>query len=408
MKSSIASSVVAPFVAVILSGCADATPSSSSSSLGDRLVLEVHYTQQYQELPLTAQEAQAVGWNVSDKCVPGFGRRAQSDSYLDLWDGRHGALHLWYDRSGSVMGFGVSAASGVAAPWRLVDDHYEIDFLTRDPESACGEGPSAVAGSVGDRLLLVDASGELDAMPLTLQGAFDEKFNDGGPCFPEMGWHMMYNRHEVSSPTPVYSGADGSLLAMNLNSYVEQQTPSFEYPAPKEGKAVYGWHVYFKDHKNVCDGAPTAYALPFAETPADKANTDFACTPYFGNLWVQTLTTVVDVDAPGSVCKDADDCKFVHFMGPQKGLGSGTLCVPPELAKEDGCHCYHQVTYTQECEEEITSSHSSGSVDTSDAFDDDGVLKACADHVVLHSVVGWRQTGNLEPCDCEGIATVQV
>lgn len=385
-----------------------------ASSIGDRLVLEVKYKTTYQELPLTIEEAQEVGWAVSDECVPGLGRRAQSDNYLDLWHGRRGALHLWYDQGGSIMGYGVSAdSSGVAHPWRKVGDHHEIDFLTRDPEAACGNGQPLEAGSVGDRLVLVGDAGETKAIPLTLQGAFDEDYNDGGPCFPKMGWHMMLDRWQVSSPTPVYNGGDGSLLAMNLNSYIEQQTPSFEYPAPKEGHAVWGWHVYFKEHEDACAGAPTAYAAPFGETPEEKANTDFRCTPYFGNLWVQTLTTVVDLQSSGPVCKEAGhdgDCTFVHFMGPTTEDQGGTLCVPPQQA--DRCHCYHQVTYTQECEATIMSSTASGSVDDSDSFDGSGVLKACADHVVSNVVVGWGPSDNgqddFASCACAADATVQV
>jgi len=307
--------------------------------------------------------------------------------------------------------------SGVGAPWREVGDHFEIDFLTRDPEAACGDGPAAEEGSVGDRLVMVGNNGEVTTIPTTLKGAFEENYNDGGPCFPHMGWHMMLNRFEVSSPTPVYNGADGSLLAMNLNSYADQQTPSSEYPAPKEGKAVYGWHVYYKDHTNAClevendaGGKDTAYALPFAETPALSEYTDFHCTPYFGNLWVQTLATVVDLRATGPACQDWGTdvaCKFVHYVGPTHVSGYGALCVPP--APTDGCHCYHQVTYTAGCEEQITMSDASGTTDTSDAFDDNGVLRGCSEYVSRNVVVGWAPPAeNPTPCDCDGIATVQV
>lgn len=380
-----------------------------ASSLGDRYVLEVEYNKTYQELPLTVQDAQAVGWKVSEDCVRGLGRRAHSDNYLNLWDGRHGALHLWYDQSGSVMGFGVSAESGVAQPWKKVDDHWEIDFLTRDPESACGDGPAAEAGSIGDRLLMVGNDGNVTTIPTTLKGAFEENYNDGGPCFPRMGWHMMLDRFEVSSPTPVYNGGNGNLLAMNLNSYVEQQTPSFEYPAPKEGKAVFGWHVYFREHEDACDGAKTAYAFPFGETPADSAYTDFHCTPYFGNLWVQTLATVVDLHATGSVCQDAGidgDCKFVHYAGPDPKLQGGTSCVPP--APADACHCYHQVTYSGDCEQQVSTLNASGTVDTLDAFDENGVLRVCSEHVVNNVVVGWAPpVANPTPCDCDSTDIVQ-
>lgn len=247
--------------------------------------------------------------------------------------------------------------------------------------------------------MMVGNDGDVTAIPTTLKGAFEENYSDGGPCFPHMGWHMMLNRFEVSSPTPVYNGGDGSLMAMNLNSYVEQQTPSFEYPAPKEGKAVFGWHIYFKEHFDACPGSElgsdkTAYALPFGETPANSEYTDFHCTPYFGNLWVQTLATVVDVDT-----------KFVHYAGPRADLQSGTPCVPP--TPSDGCHCYHQVTYSSGCEQQLTSSHASGTVDTSDAFDENGVLRECTENVVNNVVVGWAPpASNPTPCDCGGTSAI--
>jgi hypothetical protein len=380
---------------------------ATASSLGDKYVLQIHYPHQYQELPLTVDYAKSVGWEVSEDCVPGLGRRAEPDgSYLDF--GRDSALHLWYDQTGNVTGFGFSAVSGIAAPWKQVGDHFEIDFLTRDPEAACGDGPAPEKGSIGDRLLMVGNEGNVTTIPTTLKGAFNENYNDGGPCFPRMGWHMMLDRFEVSTPTPVYNGGDGSLLAMNLNSYAEQQTPSSEYPAPKEGKAVYGWHVYFKEHDNACDGGKTAYAFPFAETPEATAYTDFHCTPYFGNLWVQTLATVVDLQATGSACQDAGiegDCKFVHYVGPNPHFGGGTLCVPP--APEEGCHCYHQLTYDGGCEKQISTSNASGTWDTSDAFDENGVLRGCSDNVVNNVVVGWAPPAEKPtPCDCEGIVQV--
>lgn len=140
--------------------------------------------------------------------------------------------------------------------------------------------------------------------------------------------------------------------------------------------------------------------------PSPEIAGGFTCTPYFGNLWVQTLATVVDVHATGSVCETDEECQFIHYIGPNKDTGFATHCVPPSPA--DGCHCYHQVTYTYECKDNIMSSKASGTVDTAGSFNGDGVLKACADKVVSHSVVGWAPAGEeLASCDCTGIA-VQV
>lgn len=384
--------------------------SAEKSSLGDRLLLQVHYGKQYQALPLTAADAVAQGWNVADECLEGFGRRAHAVHFNNLWnDDKHGALHLWYDREGAIMGYGVSAMTGVASPWRPVGDHFELDFLTRDPVSACGHGTVLPRGSVGDQLLMITEDLTPVTIPMTLQGAFDNKYNDGGPCFPDMGWHMMYDRFEVSTPTPVYAHAEGFLLGMNLNSYAAQERPSFEYPSPKEGKAVDGWHVYFRDHVGACEGMPEATdpsKLPGSADLEPETAGGFTCTPYFGNLWVQTLTTVVDVHADGSVCESDDECQFVHYIGPNKNSGFATHCVPPSPA--EGCHCYHQVTYTYECKDDIMLSNASGTVDKVGAFNTDGVLKACADEVVSHTIVGWAPGAQgPESCDCTGTA-VQV
>jgi hypothetical protein len=229
-----------------------------------------------------------------------------------------------------------------------------------------------------------------------------------------MGWHLMMERYEVSSPAPVSGAPHGLLLAMNLNSYAEQETPSFEYPAPKEGTAVYGWHVYFKDHTSACDGMPTTDVIP-AANPDKEHQSDYTCTPYFGNLWVKTLTTVVDVHATGSLCGGTDECTYVHYMGPNKDLGFGTTCVPP--APIDGCHCYHQVTYRAECLELISSQNSSfvaeaGAFITEGGYNAVGVLKACEDHVVYNTKVGWApgpENGKPISCDCSSTqAEVQV
>merc|ERR1712046_181022 len=234
-----------------------------------------------------------------------------------------------------------------------------------------------------------------------------------------MGWHMMYNRYEPSSPAPVYSGRDGSLLAMNLNSFATQATPSYDYPAPKEGKAIYGWHAYFKEFNDACAGTEeggentadwihTDFGMTVDAEHKALEYTDFICTPYFGQLWVQTIATVVDLHATGSVCQDGDvDCKFVHYVGPTEEFGFATPCVPP--APTDGCHCYHQVTYTSKCEHPILSSSASGTVDTSDAFDEHGVLRECSEDVVTNAVVGWAPPAESPTqCDCEGLATVQI
>lgn len=53
------------------------------------------------------------------------------------------------------------------------------------------------------------------------------------------------------------------------------------------------------------------------------------------------------------------------------------------------------------------SSNASGTVDASGAFNSDGVLQACADKVVSHSIVGWALGAQgLESCACEEATSV--
>merc|ERR1711976_1018142 len=373
--------------------------------------LEIIYNNSYLKLPTTIRDAIASDWIVSDECKIGLGRRAITNAFISNADSDkgkaiNGAMHLWFDKSGAVMGFGVHSHDGVAKPWRKVDDGYEIDFLLRDPDSACGHGPTAVSGSIGDRLVLVQDPADMTknvAIPLTLQGAADAGYNNGGPCFPEMGWHMMYNRWDVSSPVAVYDGPakGGKLLAMNLNAYTKQLTPSYESDAPKEGSEVYGWHVYFRDHKGTCEGSPTAAAPagPSHHTAPGKRTPNFKCTPYFGNLWVMTLTSVVDVHASGDVCGgEKNTCTFVNYLGPTNSDVMATPCEPP--VPTDGCHCYHQVTYNVGCNATIVNSDMSSKIDDTAAFDSNGVLKQCAHMVTSHTVVGWAP-GPQHPVPCE-------
>jgi hypothetical protein len=390
----------------------DGVSTSAGLSLGDRLVLEIHYKKTYQSLPLTEEAAVAQGWSIQQGCLEGMGRLATSTSFKNasgslVWSG-DSALHLWFDQAGAVIGFGAGAVgnNAVAEPWHQLGDVATIDFLLRDPASACGTS-SAVANSVGDRLVMVKPGFSHETIPFWLQGAFDAGYNNGGPCFPDMGWHMIYDRFEVSSPVPVYDGPGnygGRLLAMNLNTYLQQATPSYEAAAPKEGHSVFGWHVYFREHEGACTNSAEAPALPVHDTMHSRM--DYKCTPYFGNMFVMAPLSVVDLHASGDSCKDADgrsSCAFVNFLGPTAEEGSGTPCATP--SPTDGCHCYVQTMYTQDCADQVSASTLSGKVDKDGAFDSDGTLKACIGKVAYWSVVGWapstESSDGLTSCKCD-------
>lgn len=384
------------------SGGSDADPNGRITSIGDRLVLEIQYSKEYKALPLTTSAAQKDGWDVDTVCNPKMGHLATSKE--------HDNVHLWFDTGGAVMGFGAAMngkTTDVAPPWYKKGDDYWLSFLIRDPALACKQ-TAPEAGSVGDRLWMMGGDKDMKemenptALPLSLDSAFAANFSDGGPCFPDMGYHMMYGT-EVTTAVPVYSGSGaehgGKLLAMNLNTFDNQDTPGFEYPAPKEGKACYGFHVYFRDHEGACDKSPTAALIPFKETPKE-AERDYICTPYFPNLWVQTLTTVVDTKSSEKGCADIDGpCQFVHYAGPTNSDGYGTACSPP--APTDGCHRYHQVTYTSKCEEALTTrSNLTARVDANSEFDSRGVLKVCSDMVETYEDICWGPPST-SPVSCE-------
>lgn len=235
----------------------------SAASIGDRLVLEIEYLKKYDDLPINAKDAESQGWQIQDSCLEGMGRRAEGPY--------NNSLHLWYDLSGAVMGYGISVAHGVSTPpWRkiggLFNYRLELDFLFREPQAACNDVPSAVPGSIGDRLLLVQnghPATEPVEFPLTQPDAKSSKFIDGGDCWSHMGKHMAYSHAGLIPPVlgpvvPVYMG-DGTqrLQGLNTPSFVPQPTPPFEYFPLNGGGPVHGHHVYFRDHMSVCGDAPT-------------------------------------------------------------------------------------------------------------------------------------------------------
>lgn len=242
-----------------------AWPSVTAVSIGDRLVLEHRYLQNYTTLPLTAEDAVAQGWKVSDACQPGVGRRAE---------GGHGcgALHIWFDKAGALMGYGNSVKHGVAAPpWRrvgsLLSGHYEIDYLFRDPAAACGDGPAAVPGSIGDRLLLLTDLDSPVSLPLTQKEAVEANFKDAGPCWTDMGYHMIYPKAGASLPffspvMPMYTGDGLRLTGVNTPTLWPQDVPPSEHFTKGHGGPTYGLHLYFTEHKGVCGAAPTLPPFP--------------------------------------------------------------------------------------------------------------------------------------------------
>lgn len=143
-------------------------------------------------------------------------------------------------------------------PWKK----NKIDFLFRSQEEACSDVPSAVAGSIGDRLLMVPDGDSPVEFPLTQPDARAAGFINAGPCWTDMGHHMIYPHllHLAGIIGPVmalYSGDGVQLQGMNTPSLLSRSTPPFEDFDAKHGGPAHGLHVYFRDHKGSCGAAPT-------------------------------------------------------------------------------------------------------------------------------------------------------
>jgi len=228
----------------------------SGASLGDRLVLEIEYFEEYTTLPLTVQDAVSQGWEVSQQCQEGLGLRATGGAHS-------GSMHLWFDTHGAVMGYGVRISCKnplfckTTGFWRKVDKQLQLDFLFRSPEQACSDVPSAVPGSIGDRLLMVTDGGEPVVFPSTQPDAVAAGYKDAGPCWTDMGYHMLHSVNTIGPVIPLYTGDGTHLQAMNTPSILSRSTPPFEYFPIGHGGPVHGLHVYFSEHKGTCGNYPT-------------------------------------------------------------------------------------------------------------------------------------------------------
>jgi hypothetical protein len=222
-------------------------------------VLEREYLVDYVALPLTAAAAVEQGWTVEDACQQGLGRSAEGPFKE--------SLHLWFDRAGDLMGYGARVPSGATAPWRRVGDHFELDLIFRDPEAACGQGPAAEPGSIGDRVLVSGGDGTWTALPQTRDEALAAgDFIDAGPCWTDMGYHIPFRAPgadpQLFSPAvPMHTGDGSRLTGINTPTGAEQ-LPPFEHFAPDHGGPAYGLHLYFIDHRGVCGGSPTLAPFP--------------------------------------------------------------------------------------------------------------------------------------------------
>lgn len=133
------------------------------------------------------------------------------------------------------------------------------------------------------------------------------------------------------------------------------------------------------------------------------------CSDYFGD--VTGVVTVADpdigvpgrTDGSGGYCDQNGaerPCTFVHYAG------LSTACINP--GPPDACHRYRKVRYSQQCESILAGLSLTGSVDTSLAFDRDGVLKQCREHVLSNDMYCWGPPADdAQRCECEGDETTE-
>jgi len=147
----------------------------------------------------------------------------------------------------------------------------------------------------------------------------------------------------------------------------------------------------------------------------DNAVEKGPCPDYFGSVegvhhpehhdsrgwWRAEGTSVISVvdpdvghtEASAPYCRGSGmptPCSYIHYAGP------ATECQPP--GPPDGCHRYNKVEYS-ECDE-LKAFSLEGRIDTANAFDAQGVYKACADNVINHEVSCWGPPAD-EPVACE-------
>lgn len=238
------------------------------TSLGDRLVLEnlwvtadINATQggSYDTLPLTAADATAANWVVSDQCVEGRGREATNEAFAN------GVLHLWYDAAGLVIGYephtptntlnhnicqgGATGGSKCAVMFRK-----QATACSGEPRADDG-GPGAKVASIGDRLLFPYWDGTGGELPLTLAAvkSHSPPFVDAESCLANMGHHFVTPLASTSPVIPMYYEKSGVIDGLLMTDPIPDHQPSPPFEKFAAFSNVMSLHVYFKDHMAACE-----------------------------------------------------------------------------------------------------------------------------------------------------------
>jgi len=154
-------------------------------------------------------------------------------------------------------------------------------------------------------------------------------------------------------------------------------------------------------HEIACYGPPADEPVP-CECPEREPELKYPCENYFGDL--EGTVTVVDPDvghtpASAPYCdtnRASTPCIYMHKAGPWRIDNECQSPAPP-----DGCHRYHPVKYS-ECDE-LQHVTFDARIDTTEAFNTDGVFIACADRVISNEVHCYGPPADMpEACDCSG------
>jgi len=122
------------------------------------------------------------------------------------------------------------------------------------------------------------------------------------------------------------------------------------------------------------------------------------CSDYFGNV-EGGIVTVADpdvghTDASAGYCESngmSTPCIYMHLAGP------ANECQSP--APPDGCHRYHTVRYS-ECAG-LQNFNFNARIDTTGAFNTDGVFIECADQVISNEIACYGPPDDLpQACEC--------
>jgi len=147
-------------------------------------------------------------------------------------------------------------------------------------------------------------------------------------------------------------------------------------------------------------GSPVQCSDDASVESASIETSDPPCGDYFGSL--DGIFTVADPDV-GITDKSAPICEGSGIFGTTCTYMhlAGHSCVGP--APSDGCHHYYKVQYS-ECPELDSFTHSG--IDTTGAFDDQGVFVACADRVIGSKVFRYGPPKG-SPVQCSDDASVE-